>query len=266
MVEKIIYPIKYMRITQHYNGSNNHYKHSGGSPKDYPIDDGAQDTGSSPFYAPCKVKVVRIYGVGASGVNTLWLTSVNKVQFADGTLDYATFMVEHCPDSSLKKLKIGQVFNTKEQICTEGSDQASGAHFHLSAGKGTIKGNGWTKNNKGSYVLTTTGGTMKPERVYFVDNNFTKILDDDGIDFKTLTSTNNKEGGFMAKSWKNGSSKEPVYQTIGDCKNKKNSIGSLSANETATCVAVKDGCYLVMYSAGGTTKCGFVSYSGGVKA
>lgn len=74
-----------------------------------------------------------------------------------------------------------------------------------------------------------------------------------------------KEGDFMAMAWKNGSTKEKVYQTVADCKAKKNSIGSLNPREAATCVSVVDGCYLVVYSAGNTAKCGFVAYSGGVK-
>ena len=74
-----------------------------------------------------------------------------------------------------------------------------------------------------------------------------------------------KEGDFMAKVWKNGSTSEKVYQTVADCKAKKNSIGSLDAREAATCVAIVDGCYLVTYSAAGTTKAGFVAYAGGVK-
>lgn len=74
-----------------------------------------------------------------------------------------------------------------------------------------------------------------------------------------------KEGDFMAVAWKNGSTTEKVYQTVADCKAKKNSIGSLNPKETATCTAVVNGCYLLTYSAGGTTKCGFVGYSGGVK-
>lgn len=76
---------------------------------------------------------------------------------------------------------------------------------------------------------------------------------------------NTQEGDFMAKTWKNGSTKEKVYQTVADCKAKKNSIGSLSAKEEAECVAIVDGCYLLTYSAGSTTKCGFVAYAGGVK-
>ncbi len=74
-----------------------------------------------------------------------------------------------------------------------------------------------------------------------------------------------KEGEFMAKPWKNGSTPEKVYQTVADCKAKENSIGYLSARESAICVAIVDGCYLVTYTAGSTTKCGFVAYAGGVK-
>lgn len=74
-----------------------------------------------------------------------------------------------------------------------------------------------------------------------------------------------KEGEFMALAWKNGSTKEKVYQTVADCKAKKNSIGSLNPREAATCVSVVDGCYLLTYSAGATIKAGFVAYAGGVK-
>lgn len=267
MVEKLIYPLKNMRITQHYNGKNNHYKHSLGSPKDYPIDDGERNTGSSIFYAPCEIKVVRIYGVGSSGVNTLWLTSTKKVETACGTIDYVTIMVEHCTDSSLRKLKVGQVFKAKQPICEEGSDQASGNHFHISVGKGQISGNGWVKNNKGAYVLTTTGGSWYPQSAFFIDDTFTKIVDSDGISFKNVSPTVIKERNddYMAKTWKNGKSKELVYQTVSDCKNQKNSIGSLGAYETATCVAEIDGCYLVVYNSSSTKKCGFVEYAGGVE-
>lgn len=82
----------------------------------------------------------------------------------------------------------------------------------------------------------------------------------DFIDWGNFT----QEADFIAKPWKNGSTTEKVYQTVADCKAKKNSIGSLSAKEEAECVAITDGCYLLTYSAGSTTKCGFVSYAGGV--
>ncbi len=84
-------------------------------------------------------------------------------------------------------------------------------------------------------------------------------------DFIDWDKFNSQDGDYMAKPWKNGSTSEKVYQTVADCKAKKNSIGSLSARETAECVAIVDGCYLLTYSAGSTTKAGFVAYSGGVK-
>ncbi len=73
-----------------------------------------------------------------------------------------------------------------------------------------------------------------------------------------------QESDFTAKTWKNGSTSEKVYQTVADCKAKKNSIGLLLPGETAQCTALIDGCYLLTYSAAGTTKCGFAAYSGGV--
>ncbi len=84
-------------------------------------------------------------------------------------------------------------------------------------------------------------------------------------DFIDWNKFNSQDGDYMAKPWKNGSTSEKVYQTVADCKAKKNSIGSLSARETAECVAIVDGCYLLTYSAGNTTKAGFVAYAGGVK-
>lgn len=75
---------------------------------------------------------------------------------------------------------------------------------------------------------------------------------------------NNYNNDFTAYVWKNGSTTEKVYQTVVDCKAKKNSIGSLLPRETASCVAVIDGCYLLTYSAKDTVKCGFVAYPGGV--
>lgn len=194
MAERVIYPLKFMRITQNYNGKNNHYKHSSGTLRDYPIDDGAEDTGCSPFYCPCdKMEVVRIYGVGSSGVNTIWLTSCSKVLFADGATDYLTIMVEHCGDATLKKLKVGQAFTLKKQIMLEGTDKASGNHFHMSCGRGKIKGTGWYKNSNGAYVITTAGGAVKPEQVFYIDTAFTKILNRGGIAFKTCVSESEDE-------------------------------------------------------------------------
>lgn len=183
----LIYPCKVMRITQNYNGKTSHYPHTVGSPKDYPIDEGCKDTGKDPIYCPCDEMVVkRIYGVGTRGVNTLWLESTTKVHFADGTRDYFTMLITHPDDVNLKGIAVGKRYKRGDKITLEGKDGATANHFHISGGKGKTKGNGWVANSRGKYVLTTTGGTFKPEKLFFIDPKFTKVMSKGGIAFKNL--------------------------------------------------------------------------------
>lgn len=187
MSNYLIYPFKVMRITQTYLGRTSHYPHTQGTPRDYPIDEGCSDTGRDWMYCPMgKWRITRIYGVGSKGVNTLWLESCYPLLFADGTLDYATMLATHPNDDDLRKLSVGQVFHSGDKICREGTDGASGNHIHLSVGKGKMKGNGWTQNSKGKYVLTTTGVTLKPEQAFYIDQKFTKIVNSAGLKFKEL--------------------------------------------------------------------------------
>lgn len=183
----LIYPCKTMRITQSYTGKTSHLPHTTGLPKDYPWDEGCSDSGRDKCYCPCdEMKVKRIYGVGNGGTNTIWLESTSKVNFADGTEDYCTMLITHPNDKELKKIKVGQIFKRKEEICLEGKDGATGYHFHFSAGKGKFKGMGWTKNSRGKYVLTTTNGTYKPEQLFYIDKSFTKVMNSKSLAFKWL--------------------------------------------------------------------------------
>ena len=183
----LIYPCNTMRITQNYKGKTSHLPHTQGTPKDYPIDDGCSDTGKDYIFCPCdSVTVKRIYGVGEKGTNTVWLQSDKKVSFADGTRDYFTMLITHPDDKDLKRLYVGQKFNRKEKICREGKDGATANHLHISGGKGKIQGNGWVKNTKGKWVLTVTGSTEKPENLFFIDTDFTKVLSVGGLNFRRL--------------------------------------------------------------------------------
>lgn len=183
----LIYPCNTMRITQNYKGKTSHLPHTQGTPKDYPIDDGCSDTGKDYIFCPCdSMTVRRIYGVGESGTNTVWLQSDKKVSFADGTRDYFTMLITHPDDKDLKRLYVGQKFNRKEKICREGKDGAIANHLHISGGKGKIQGNGWVKNTKGKWVLTVTGSTEKPENLFFIDTDFTKVLSVGGLNFRRL--------------------------------------------------------------------------------
>ena len=183
----LTYPMKTMRITQNYLGKTSHYPHTAGYPKDYPIDEGGKDTGKDVLYCPCdKMQVKRVYGVGTGGTNTIWLESCEKVCFADGTKDYFTMMITHPDDKELRGIKVGDFFRRGEAITKEGSDGAIANHLHISAGKGKLKGNGWVKNSKGKWVITTTFGATKPEKLFYIDPDFTKVLSKGGIKFKNL--------------------------------------------------------------------------------
>ena len=189
MANFLIYPFKTMRITQNYNGTTSHKPHSTGNPKDYPLDEGADDGGRSWMYCDCdELEIVRITGVGTKGTNTIWLTSTKTVVFADLTTDYATIMAIHPNDDDLSKLKVGQKFKRYDKMFREGTDGATGNHIHFAVGKGKITGNGWTQNSKGKWVLTTTGGPIKPEKAMAVDKSFTTVKEKQGLAFKSLAA------------------------------------------------------------------------------
>lgn len=204
MANYLIYPIKTMKISQGYTGNYSHNPHSAGNPKDYPWDEAGADGGREYCYCPCdKMKVVRVFGVGASGTNTIWLTSTSKVNFADGTSDYFTMLITHPNDDDLRKISVGKTYTRGQQICREGTDgRATGNHFHFAAGKGKIKGNGWTQNSCKAWVLTTTNGTYKPEQLFYIDKSFTKIVSDKGLKFKEKPKAQPTKKGYTTGNYR----------------------------------------------------------------
>ena len=184
----LIYPIKIMNITQTYKNDFSHSRHTVGTPKDYPIDDNCGATGPNGyFYCPCDAMTVKkIYGVGSSSSNVLWLESTTPVITPTFT-DYVTIMIGHIEDAELNKLKIGQTFTRKEPIAIEGKDGfATGEHFHIVVGRGKFRGSGWVKNTNDIWVINTTGGSVKPEDAFFIDNTFTTIKNSAGLNFLDL--------------------------------------------------------------------------------
>lgn len=189
-----------MNITQNYSDSYSHKGYSTGSPKSYPIDDAGKDASKDYFFIPCnKMIVKRIYGVGNSGINTIWLESTEKVYFADGTSDFVTLLISHPEDSDLKNIKVGNVYTKGKAIFKEGKDgydrgMATGNHFHIDVSKGKFSGNGWVKNNKGCWAIT--GNPIKPENAFYIDKSFTKIINSRGLKFKELNQTNSTKTYF----------------------------------------------------------------------
>ena len=179
----MIYPMKYMRITQNYLGGTSHLKHTTGYPKDYPIDEAGKDTGRDAIHCPCDEMIVTaIKGYGNSKVtNTLWLVSTSAV-VTPSFEDFAFVTFTHENDSDLKKLKVGDTFHRGDIICYEGTDGATANHIHIVAGRG--RSSNWEKNTTGAWVIS--GDTKKPEEVFFVDPSFTTILSSGGLSFKNL--------------------------------------------------------------------------------
>lgn len=187
MKNYLTYPCKYMNISQNYSSIYSHSIHSTGAPNDFPIDEPCKDTGRDWLYCPCdEMKVMRIYGVNNGGTNTIWLTSTSKVIMPSGE-DYITMLVMHPEDDDLSLIKTGQTFRRGEAICREGMDgNVTGNHFHISFGLGTIQGNGWQTNTKDAWVISTTGGSIKPEDACYIDPTFTTVMRTQGINFATL--------------------------------------------------------------------------------
>lgn len=184
----LIYPCKYMNITQSYLGSYSHNNNYNGYPKDYPIDEACQDEKRSYIYCPCDEMIIkRIYGVNEKGTNTIWLESKNKV-ITPTFEDYITMLIMHPNDDTLVNLKEGQSFYRKEAICLEGNDgNATGYHFHISISKGKFIYPGWQKNTLGAWVIN--GIAQKPEDVFYIDKSFTKVINQKNLNFKELETS-----------------------------------------------------------------------------
>nr|DAE35588.1 MAG TPA: hypothetical protein [Caudoviricetes sp.] len=185
-MEKVRYFSNIMAISQNYN-QGNHRTHNGSNYNDYPIDEtygSSKRTGY--FLAPCTMKVVKKYGpaVGNKCVtNQIWLTSVDEVQMPCGT-GYLSCFVGHISNADMNNIRIGSVYNQGSKICMEWKDaNSTGYHNHVAFGLGTLKGSGWAKNKKGAWVLTTTGGTIKPEQAMYINDNVT-IINNQGLSFE----------------------------------------------------------------------------------
>lgn len=84
--EVLRFPMKNLNISQGAYGTFSHQ----GVPA---LDICGKDTGIEETLAPCKMRLAA-YGAANEG-NPIWLESVNKVLFADGTINYATIMILH---------------------------------------------------------------------------------------------------------------------------------------------------------------------------
>lgn len=146
--EVALFPMPYMYISQgemmpsgwsHYNTYNMDFQGYDANGRVY----------EAPLYAPFTMKVVALWDY--NGSHTVSFESVNKVHFADGSLDYMTIEFTHANNPPYHT--IGDVVS-QGQLCyyTGTFGQATGDHVHMCCGKGHY--DGYTQRTGGHYDLT----------------------------------------------------------------------------------------------------------------
>lgn len=173
-MEKIMYPLKNMWITC----VPGQYLHKYCQAID---DQGKNYSTIDKLYAPYTGKVVRKYPSECE----IWFESIDKVEFADGTIDYATILFAH--KDRYDDIKEGVVYKQGEIIYSEGTkagNKVGGAqrhvHFEICAGKTT--GSGWKKSPDGTWNLVKG---KKPTDCYFIDDSI-NVIKNGGLNFKKI--------------------------------------------------------------------------------
>jgi murein DD-endopeptidase MepM/ murein hydrolase activator NlpD len=168
-LEKAIFGMETLRITQ---GYNNNYSHKGRLALDIAGRDGGQEW----FKAPFDGYIKRIYTTSG---NVVWLESKDKVKYADGTEDYMTIMLIHM--NNVSSLKVGQFIKKGTAFYLEGtSGNATGNHIHLEVGKGKFTGTGWYKNKYGKWCINNS---IEVHKALFLPKNC-NIINGFGYDWK----------------------------------------------------------------------------------
>lgn len=167
-IENFLCPFTDMYISQ---GSNGAYSHKGIMANDVR---GLIAGVRYPYYAPCTCKCVKVY---PSSGQVMW-QSVEKVLFANGRIDYATFMTAH--DDSMN-VKIGMIVLQGEQLGNMGAKgNAFGVHCHIQISQS--KDIRWFQNQYGNYMFHHE---YDLDDCYFVDH--TNILKGNGGTWKKIS-------------------------------------------------------------------------------
>ena len=167
-IQDFLCPFTDMYITQ---GSGGAYSHAGTMANDVR---GAESGVRYPYYAPCDVKCIKTYPESGQA---MW-QSLEKVRFANGKIDYATFVT--CHDDSFDAYA-GLVVPQGNQLGNMGmKGNATGVHCHIEISQSADTS--WWKNQYGNYQFNNEYDT---DDCYFVDN--TNILQGMGGSWKHLS-------------------------------------------------------------------------------
>lgn len=223
-IQDLLCPVVDINITQ---GSNGSYSHKGSTA----IDNASNKDKN--LYAPCDCTCV---AVDKKYAFVCW-QSDNKVRFADGTIDYATFYFGH--DSSINAT-VGMKVKQGVLIAQEGTGGvATGVHSHIEVAKGKYTGVLWKPNVYGVYVLPNA---VEFEVAFFMDNTTItygkanwKYLKDVAVSTATASSTSGtkyKPGDKVKFSSCYKASNDPISKHI---------VASKMARNTGTITKVIKG-------------------------
>ena len=174
-IEDFLCPFTDMYITQ---GSNSSFSHRGIMANDVR---GVQSGIRYPYYAPCTCKCVKIYPESGQA---MW-QSLNKVRFANGRIDYATFMTAHDNDFNAK---VGMIVPQGNQLGNMGTKGVgTGVHCHIEVSQSSDTT--WRKKssfvyNGRTYPIYGFNNEYDLDDCYFVNN--TNIIYGMGGNWKTI--------------------------------------------------------------------------------
>lgn len=167
-IEDFLCPFTDMYITQ---GSNSAFSHKGIMANDVR---GAVAGVRYAYYAPCDVVCRAVYPESGQ---SMW-QSINKVRFANGNIDYATFMIAH---DDTQDCFVSQHVSQGSQLGNMGTKgYATGVHCHIQTEQGNDTS--WWKNQYGNYQFNNE---VDLDDMYFVDN--TNIIEGMGGSWKHTT-------------------------------------------------------------------------------
>ena len=160
MIEKLVFGMDTMRISQGINGG---YSHKG----TMSIDFIGKDSGRDNFKAPCTSRIVRKTSA------TVYCESVYNVQCPNGYIGFINYSLTH--DNNISDLWVGKVIPQGQVFFQEGdAGNATGNHIHMMTALGKYTG-GWY-NSYGNWMLKNS---IEPYKVMYVHNS-TNIVDGEG--------------------------------------------------------------------------------------
>lgn len=149
--------------------------------------------------APFDCKIVTIY-TGSGCGNTVIIQSLEKVLYADGTVDYMSMAFGH--DNDVSDLKAGQTLKQGQVFYQTGTKDATAAHAHVTCIKGKYKNDFWTANEYGN---KSSPDAIDPTKALFIPEGIT-VIKTKGLSFVTYNPCSHTVNGKSAYVFQNDNS------------------------------------------------------------